>query len=92
MFNNVFKKNIPRKMIVLDVGARGGLCEPYSDFLEKNDKQLVKSKYKSFFVYKIFYTLVKLFEPNHHGWSPSDPLLGNKKIGGKLEIKMSNNL
>jgi FkbM family methyltransferase len=51
----------------------------FSDFLEKNDNQLVKNKYKSFFVYKIFYTLAKLFEPNHHGWSAADPLLGNKK-------------
>ena len=51
----------------------------FSDFLKKNDNQIVKNKYKSFFVYKIFYTLAKLFEPNHHGWSSADPLLGNKK-------------
>ncbi len=51
----------------------------FTKFLDKNNKQWISNKYKSFLIYKVFYTLAKLFEPNYNGWSAADPLLGNKK-------------
>jgi len=51
----------------------------FTRFLEKNNKQLVSDRYKSFFIYKVFHTLAKMFEPNHHGWAKAEPILGNKK-------------